>query len=117
MTGDGGDQTQELSDYKKKYFTSRGLLPADLKLLPKTKEVFDRLPDDVVEKLDELGTALEDDLDHGHSIPPKGEEAAYAEVEAGPEDAGTEVAADYEQADAGGADPATKLYSYTFMIH
>jgi hypothetical protein len=117
MTGDG-DQTQELSDFKKKYFTSRGLKPKDLDLLPKTKGVFDGLSDDVVQKLDELGAALEDDLKHGGGVPPGSETAAaaaYAEAEAGPGYA--EADAEYEQADAGGADPATKLYSYTFMIH
>jgi hypothetical protein len=115
MTGDAGDPNQELSDFKKKYFTSRGLNPKDLDLLPKTKDVFDGLSDDMVKKLDELGTALEDDLKHGGGVPPGGEMASYAEAEAGPGYA--EAEAEYEQADAGGADPATKLYSYTFMIH
>lgn len=102
MTGDDGDDTQELSDYKKRYFTSRGLLPADLNLLPRTKRVFDGLSDNVVEKLDELGTALEDDLKHGDGVPPKGDGAPDAED-------------DYEpDAD---ADPAKKLNSYVFMIH
>ena len=101
MTGDA-DQTEELSEYKKRYFTSRGLLPADLNLLPRTKRVFDGLSDNVVEKLDELGTALEDDLKHGDGVPPKGDGAPDAEE-------------DYEpDAD---ADPAKKLNSYVFMIH
>jgi hypothetical protein len=47
MTGDA-DQTEELSEYKKRYFTSRGLNPKNLDLLPKTKDVFDGLSDDVV---------------------------------------------------------------------
>ena len=121
MTGDDADQTEELSDYKKWYFTSRGLKPKDLDLLPKTKGVFDGLSDDVVEKLDELGTALEDDLKHGGGIPPdaEGEMVAYAEeAEVGAGYAETEVAAEYVQADADAdADPAKKLKSYVFMIH
>jgi len=118
MTGDDSDQTQELSDYKKRYFTSRGLKPKDLDLLPKTKDVFDGLSDDVVEKLDELGTALEDDLKHGGGLPPdaEGEMAAYAEAEVGAGYEEAEVAAEYVQADAD-ADPAKKLKSYVFMIH
>jgi len=80
MTGDA-DQTEELSEYKRKYFTSRGLNPKNLDLLPKTKDVFDGLSDDDVKKLDELGTALEDDLKHGGGVPPEaeGEIVAYAE--------------------------------------
>jgi hypothetical protein len=117
MTGDAADQTEELSEYKKKYFTSRGLNPKNLDLLPKTKDVFDGLSDDVVKKLDELGTALEDDLKHGGGVPPEAEMAAYAEeAEAGAGYAETEVAAEYVQADAD-ADPAQKLKSYVFMIH
>lgn len=116
MTG-GADQTEELSEYKKKYFTSRGLNPKNLDLLPKTKDVFDGLSDDDVKKLDELGTALEDDLKHGGGVPPEGEMVAYAEeAEVGAGYAETEVAAEYVQADAD-ADPATKLKSYVFMIH
>ena len=117
MTGDA-DQTEELSEYKRKYFTSRGLNPKNLDLLPKTKDVFDGLSDDDVKKLDELGTALEDDLKHGGGLPPdaEGEMAAYAEAEVGAGYEEAEVAAEYVQADAD-ADPATKLKSYVFMIH
>jgi hypothetical protein len=118
MTGDAADQTEELSEYKKKYFTSRGLNPKNLDLLPKTKDVFDGLSDDVVKKLDELGTALEDDLKHGGGVPPEGEMVAYAEEAEGAGYAETEVAAEYVQVDADAdADPTTKLKSYVFMIH
>ena len=121
MTDDDAAQTEELSEYKKKYFTSRGLNPKNLDLLPKTKDVFDGLSDDVVKKLDELGTALEDDLKHGGGVPPdaEGEMTAYAEeAEVGAGYAETEVAAEYVQADADtDADPARKLKSYVFMIH